>query len=237
MSLHAQRRRQIPFDPSLCERDPLLWPLARAASTFAGETDWPEVRSYGRAFTGEPVVRFELARPAPRRRRGPPDPAALYDARITRDRCVPTRRGSWHDFLNALVWATFPRAKLALHERQLQALLSRLDPGARTLPATRSREHDALALLDEGGAVVLEDRHRRRPVLFGHALYEGLVLGVRPRAAAALEAHGPEDACDDDAYVARADDVVASRLRAGPLMPDDLARLALPPAAVHEALP
>ena len=227
MSLHAQRRREIPFDPRFTERDPLLWPLARAASTFAAETDWPDVRSYARAFAGDPVVRFEPARPASRRRREPPNPAALYDARITRDRCVPTRPGSWHDFLNALVWATFPRAKLALHERQLQAMLSRMNPRARTLPASRSREHDALALLDEGGAVVLEDGPRREPVLFGHALYEGLVLGVRPRAAAALEAALPEGPIDAGRCVGRAEEAIASRLGGGPLMPEDLARLTL----------
>jgi hypothetical protein len=227
MSLHAQRRRQIPFDPRFFERDALLWPLARAASTFVSETSWPDVRSYARAFANEPVVRFEPATPAPRRRREPPDPTALYDARITRDRCVPTRPACWHDFLNALVWATFPRAKLALHERQLQALLSRLDPQARTLPATRSREHDALALLDEGGAVVLEDGPRRRPVLFGHALYEGLVLGVRPWAAGALKAALPGGPLDAEACVGRADEAIASRLAGGPLLPEVLARLTL----------
>jgi DUF3025 family protein len=227
MSLHAQRRSQIPFDPLFYERDPLLWPLARAASTFAREADWPDVRSYARAFASDPVVRFEPPKPAPRRRRAPPDPNALYDARITHDRCVPTRPECWHDFLNALVWATFPRAKLALHGRQLQALLSRLDPGARTLPPTRSREHDALALLDEGGAVVLEDGPRRRPVLFGHALYEGLVLGVRPRAAAALAASLPQGPVDAGACLGRVDEAIASRLAGAPLMPEDLARLTL----------
>lgn len=228
-SLHAQRRRQIPFDPRFVEKDPLLWPLRRAASTFASETDWPDVRSYARAFADAPVVRFEPAVPSPRRRRRrAPDPDALYDARITRERCVPTRPACWHDFLNALVWATFPRAKQALHERQLQALLSRLEPCARALPPTRSREHDALALLDEGGAVLLRDGRRESAVLFGHALYEGLVLGVRPWAAGALRAELPEGRFDPAFQVARADEAIAARLAAGPLLPDELLRFTLP---------
>jgi hypothetical protein len=88
--------------------------------------------------------------------------------------------------LNALVWASFPRSKLALHERQLRALVARLPPGARTLPPTRSREHDALALIDEGGVVILRDGRAEVEVVFGHALYEGRVLGRGPMTACAL---------------------------------------------------
>jgi hypothetical protein len=117
------------------------------------------------------------------------DAARLYDARIVRDRCVPTRPRSWHDFLNALVWATFPRAKRALHERQHRALAERIPAGATTLPSTRSREHDALALIDEGGVVLLEDGRAKETVVFGHAVYEGLVLGRGPATTCAVHAH------------------------------------------------
>lgn len=167
-----------PFDPRFHEKHALFWPIARAAAAFAEETDWPEVGSYARAFPSPELacVRFERSAPPVRRRRGGLDTASLYDARITRDACVPTRERSWHDFLNALVWATFPRAKRALHDRQHRVLQARIPAGARTLPATRSREHDAIALLDEGGVVVFDDGHASSMVLFGHAIYEGLVL-------------------------------------------------------------
>jgi hypothetical protein len=167
------------FDARFHERHPLFWPIARAAAAFAGEADWPAVETYGRALraTGEGTVRFEASAATARRRRGALDATLLYDARITRDGVVPTRERSWHDFLNALVWATFPRAKRALHARQHRALQARIQAGARTLPATRSREHDALALVDEGGVVVLEDGRESATVVFGHALFEGLVLG------------------------------------------------------------
>jgi len=132
----------------------------------------------------------------------------LYDARIVLDAEVPTRGGCWHDLMNALVWGTFPRSKLALHTRQHRAIEARVAPGARTLPATRSRELDALALFDEGGVALLApDPTRlrsapargRRPisgpelasddvdaVVFGHAIYESLVLGVRPAVVAGV---------------------------------------------------
>jgi hypothetical protein len=174
----------IGFDARFHERHPLFWPIARAARAFAGERDWPAVETYARVFGehGSAPARFEEAPAPPRRRRGAVNRDALYDARIERG-VVPTRPRCWHDFLNALVWATFPRAKRALHARQHRVLQARIEPQARTLPAARSREHDALALVDEGGAVVLEDGRASSLVLFGHAIYEGFVLG-RPEATA-----------------------------------------------------
>ncbi|HEY8088160.1 MAG TPA: DUF3025 domain-containing protein, partial [Polyangiaceae bacterium] len=179
-----------PFEPRFFETHPLFWPIAPAASAFVGETDWPAPASYARAFRRDasPLVRFESAAAPGRRRRRQLDPHALYDARISTG-WVPTRERSWHDFLNALVWATFPRAKRALHARQLRVLGACIEPGARRLPPRRSREHDALALVDEGGVVVLDDGRERVPVLFGHALYEGLVLRRGAMTACAVTAH------------------------------------------------
>ena len=99
--------------------------------------------------------------------------AELYDARIVNDRVVPTRPRMWHDFLNSLVWLTFPKAKLALHRRQHAAIERWIPPGATQLPNARTREQDALALIDEGGVLLVEGR----TMFFGHALYEGLVFG------------------------------------------------------------
>jgi hypothetical protein len=145
----------------------------------------------------------------------------LYDGRIAIGRRVPTRANCWHDFLNALVWGTFPRSKQALHSRQHRAIAARIEPGARVLPPTRTRELDALALLDEGGVIVSADdpeplkkalrfdTHSDRAsashgsvstgvlrnaiasgqaeaIVFGHAIFESLVLGVAPAAVAAF---------------------------------------------------
>jgi hypothetical protein len=224
--------RDRSFDGRFFEGHALFWALAPAASAFAGERDWPPVEAYARAFAdpASTPVRFEAAPPPPRRRRpAPVDTARLYDARITRERCVPTRPRSWHDFLNALVWATFPRAKLALHQRQLRALVERIPEGARTLPATRSREHDALALLDEGGVVILDDGASRASVLFGHALYEGLVLGRGPMTAGSISARVAAVPTDPRALCAAADDALATYLARPTLDPGDLTRFPIDP--------
>jgi Protein of unknown function (DUF3025) len=179
--------------------DPLFWPLQRAAKALAGYDDFPPVDALASVFHGEPPVRFVPA--APRRRRGASvDVRALYDARITLDREVPTRHRSWHDLMNVLVWGTFPHAKRALHARQHRAIAERLAPGARRLPPTRTPELDALALLDEGGVVLVSPpsqnalratddagpRAPHAPIVFGHAIYESLVLGVAPAVVAAI---------------------------------------------------
>ena len=185
-------RRAAPFDPHFVSRDARFWPLARAARALAGLADFPPVEALTRVFEGEPPVRFVEA--APRRsRQSAIDVEALYDARIALGGVVPTRRGCWHDLMNALVWGTFPRAKRALHARQHRAIARRLAPNARKLPPTRTPELDALALLDEGGVLLLEPKTpgdrlppAQRTVLFGHAIYESLALGVRPAVAAAM---------------------------------------------------
>jgi hypothetical protein len=220
-------RRAAPFDPQFLARSPLFWPLARAARLLGPCDDFPSADELMKVFDGAPPIRFVEASPA-RRRREAVDARALYDGRVTIEGVVPTRARCWHDFMNALVWATFPRAKRALHARQHRAIASRLAPDARTLPP-RSPELDALALLDEGGiAVLAPDPERvhtalstRQPgalrelvaasdavaVIFGHAIYESLALGVTPAVAAAIvivHDRSQQDAVSDaDAGLAR----------------------------------
>jgi hypothetical protein len=148
------------------------------------------------------ALRFVATPPKKRRlRRGPVDLAALYEGRIVLGGEVPTRLDDWHDFFNALTFTAFPRAKWALHTRQFALLQARVAPGAARLPGARSREQDALALLDEGGiALAVQPEHARelapadstfssdcealcrsgeaRAVPFGHALPEHLVEGL-----------------------------------------------------------
>jgi len=92
--------------------------------------------------------------------------------------------------MNALVWATFPLAKRALHTRQHGLVV----PAAPGESARRPRELDALALFDEGGLVVKREPSatetlteeelaaeieagKATALVFGHAIYEGIVLG------------------------------------------------------------
>jgi hypothetical protein len=168
----------VDWDPSFFRASPLFWPIAPAAAKLEGFARWPEPEELSCLFEGEAPVRFVPA--APRARRGRRLGASeRYDALISEHRLVPTRRGSWHDVLNALVWATFPSAKLALHARQHRAITSRLGPDLR-LPGGRTRDQDAVAMLDEGGVVLLQGGGETpSPIVFGHAIYERLVCDGR----------------------------------------------------------
>ncbi len=193
------------WDPRFYQRSPLFWPIAPAAERLARFEGWPSPEDLTRLFEGEPPVRFVAAPPRPRRGLLPAD--ARYDARIALERTVSTRAASWHDLLNALVWTSFPRAKAALHARQHRMIAARLGEDLR-LPGARTKEQDAVAMLDEGGVVLLCAEGRRAElarasktragsevaawveqgeasaVTFGHAIYEG--AGVRGAAGAGV---------------------------------------------------
>lgn len=207
-------RRESPFDPSVFSL-PLFWALAPAARGLSATHRMPSVEEIDAACGAAAGVRFVPAKPRPRRGDG----ALSYDASITERGEVPTREGSWHDLMNALVWAAFPRGKRALHALQARYVAAARGTGRRTPP------HDALAILDEGGVLVCAsgpldgeaaiarglDEGTARIVPFGHAIYESVAIGApRPlvRARALVVAPGQ----DDPALVSAADAALADVL-------------------------
>jgi len=201
---------KVGWDPALCERSAWFWPLSAAAKHFAAHADWPSFADFDAAYlactagTGAPALTFrDNVRKQDKRAEGRVVLEALYDARITLVREVPTRERNWHDLLNMLCFATFPHSKLALHARQYARLAERVDASTARLPNRRTPEQDALTLFDEGGvllagapdaaaqlaaaapeareSVCLELCEARllRVVPFGHALYEHLIEGLR----------------------------------------------------------
>lgn len=228
-------RRSIPFDPQFLARHPLMWPLARAARPFvAGDArEWPAVQSWGAVFAANdaPPIGFVRATPRPRGgRRRQRAQSTMYDVSIIERGQVPSRERHWHDFFNALVWGTFPRAKAALHRRQAAMLTARLDPDVpRLLPPHRTREQDGLAMIDEGGVVALAAPDGELRLVFGHAVYEGFVVGVLDMTARMVRL--PVAALTDDP-IAQADAALAATL-ADPTfstLPDDLPRVFVPDA-------
>ncbi len=233
-------RRALPFDPRFVARHPLLWPLERAARAFRDADDWPAVSAWSAplAAAGVPPIDFTVAAPRPRRagRRPRFDPSAQYDVSISERGLVPSRERNWHDFLNALVWATFPRAKAALHRRQGAMLAARIDPALPRPPAHRTRQQDGLAMIDEGGVLALAAPAAELRIVFGHALHEGFVLGV-PRMTASL-VRLTVAALDADP-LAQADAALAERLADPTLstLPESMPRVHVPDAATAPWMP
>jgi hypothetical protein len=209
-----------------------MWPLAHAARPFAAASEWPAVHAWNvvlAAGPSPPPVTFVPAAPRPRggqrRRRAP---STIYDVSIIERGHVPSRERHWHDFFNALVWATFPRAKVALHRRQAAMLTARLAPSTpRRLPPHRTREQDGLAMIDEGGVLALTSPNATLHLVFGHAVFEGFVLGVPAMTARTVRLPVARLAPDP---IAQADAALAAAL-ADPTfstLPDDLPRIYVP---------
>lgn len=222
---------------------PLAWPFAPLRFLLGAAAGIPPIDAIDAALAPRAGVRFVTAPPRPGRRAravAPVDPA-VYDTAIVERGEVPTRPGNAHDLANALVWATFPRSKRALHARQLGAVRAAARPGQ---PWARSEEGDALAMLDEGGVVLVasprevEDverdlrrgddaalaaraRERRAiGVVFGHSILEHLGRGEHaPVAGLALALPGDPAAPDleeiDALLAARIGDRAAFLARRG----------------------
>jgi hypothetical protein len=138
---------------------------------LADPRDWPEVAAY-RALLGADV---DFVVPGGRLPAGldASDVDDSYIGHCVRG-AVPTRPRNLHDLMNALTWAAYPRAKLALCRRQVEVARAR---GPRT-NRLRTKAQDRLAMLDEGGLLALPDGDER---VFGHGLLEDLVLGRSSR--------------------------------------------------------
>jgi len=229
------------WDAASVARHELAWPIRAHAARFAASPDWPSIDelndTLADALAGS--ARFVPCPPRRRHRRAAPITAKdLYDGRIALDGEVPTRLRSWHDFFNALVWATWPRAKRRLHERQHEAIAARVAVPTWRLPPTRTPELHRLAMLDEGGVVLLaapgeaaglraalaqgDDAAVARAVsessaellVFGHALYDHLREGGGQRLFARAEVvPAPTDLPPDRATrLAVADETLARAL-------------------------
>lgn len=241
------------WDPHFTRAHPAFAALAPIASRFEGCPRWPDIDAWNRALadlsltvaSGAPL---RFVPQAPRRRGRALVAVERYECRVHDRGEVPSRSRSWHDLFNMLCWATFPRTKAALNARQ-RAAVARLDlDGATRLPNARTREQDALAMLDEGGCGILTTRPLDAPiaggdvdaveaavragearvVVVGHAVYEHMVSSPTVVRALAVVVPASELPATLDASVARLDAGVAAALADGSF-------LASPPA--HAALP
>jgi hypothetical protein len=248
---------KLGWDAHFMRRSPWFWPLAAAARRFEALTDWPTLADYDGLYAqlavsrGAPPLRFgDNVRKQDKRAQGRIVVEELYDARISLRGQVPTRERDWHDFFNALCFATFPHAKHALHSRQYGALAARVPKDATRLPNARTPEQDALTLFDEGGAVIaatphaaqllaqteadartacliaLETEGEARVMPFGHALFEHLVEGLRCPGGCTQVVTLASRPADDDALLHTVDRALAAALQ-------DPARFASPRECSH----
>lgn len=183
---------------------PLFRPFERIAEPLRAE-EFPSASDYTRLCEGErvrrtpdlaPLTFVKMEKKPRRQRRSEVRLEGLYDGSIALRGEVFCLEASYHDLLNAVVFAAFPRSKRTLHARQFAALERWADVTAARLPGKRTREQDALTIFDEGGVVLAmsDEAHEAWQksrtqtqlvpesddiiaLLFGHALLEHLLEG------------------------------------------------------------
>lgn len=184
------------WNPNFYNASPIFEPLTPLAKNFQDCCDWPSRQQLG-FLLRETGIRVEAGSGLPiqfvsQKTSNNKDLKQHYESRIFLTGKVSTRQENWHDFFNALVWITFPRAKAALNRIHYQELMH----APQTNVEKRGPLRDAATLFDESGVVVLGSRpvliellkqhewkkvfwQRRSTVLssmrfivFGHALFE-----------------------------------------------------------------
>jgi hypothetical protein len=78
--------------------------------------------------------------------------ACDYEQRILESGAIPTRPDNLHDFMNALVWLSFPRTKASLNRTHCRTLADNPSEAKQ-----RSPRRDAMTLLDESGVLVFTE--------------------------------------------------------------------------------
>ena len=162
------RMRNVDFEPAQWSNLPVLAPYVPWLQRLAqAGTRWPRVETYRDLLETE----VDFVEPQRRLKAGldASDIEESYLGRCVSGR-VPTRHGNLHDFLNALTWARFPKAKMAHCRRQVAYAKGRgIDTNR-----LRTPEQDRLAMIDEGGILQVNEG---RAICFGHGLLEDAVLG------------------------------------------------------------
>jgi hypothetical protein len=155
--------------------------IADLVGRLRDDRDWPSIERLDAVLRDElATVGVRLVEAAKTKATlladGTIDPSSLYEVMIVERGEIPTRPRNAHDLLNAIVWAAFPQSKLALTQRLADVQRARA-VGRTQLPSTRSREHDRLALVDEGAVLCVRGSRAPSTWIFGHAIYEHAYAG------------------------------------------------------------
>ncbi len=161
---------ELAWDPYFFQASVLFSPISAIARSFLLHQHWPTLSDYNqvklnvqRSVRNYPILaKKTFVKQTMQSSRS----AALgYEQRIYLKGEIQTRLCNWHDYLNALVWLTFPRSKQRLNVLQHQ-LISRCSTKQRTALQNQ------LAHFDECGVVVIYRQQRYADWLRQHKWLE-----------------------------------------------------------------
>ncbi len=167
------------WDSQFLDCSELFFPIMPYGKIFSNNTEWPNLIELNQfkpegleSWSGH-KIRF-VKQKGSRSKEGF---EGLYEPRIFLKGEVRTRLQNWHDFFNSQIWYTFPKSKSALNMRQFIAFDENADFPWKTAPLSRMREQDYMTMFDEGGCLIPYSKHISLPFIFGHAVYERMILG------------------------------------------------------------
>lgn len=180
-----KKREHVPqptirsWDSQFLSCSELFFPIMPYGQIFSNNSDWPNLYDLNdkkpegiKSWSGH-NIRFVLQKGS----RSAEGFESLYEPRIFLKGEVRTRLQNWHDFYNAQIWYTFPKSKSALNMRQFISFDEHAVFPWKTSPPSRMREQDYMTMFDEGGCILVQSGSYSIPFLFGHAVYERMILG------------------------------------------------------------
>ncbi|MDP3274094.1 MAG: DUF3025 domain-containing protein [Deltaproteobacteria bacterium] len=189
ITLRNRRPDHRAWQQTIHERSRVFAPYATVAAPLFALSTWPtmdeltvSLRAQCRAAQLEPHAFVRQVSQRGRVRML----SESYDGSIVTRREIPTRDSHWHDLMNALVWIALPQTKCALHTLQYGLLAARAEPDGRMAPGPRTPEHDTVAMLDEGGVMVLCAESLVEPLCRSLAALDRSVLDAALRAESAV---------------------------------------------------
>jgi len=227
------------FDPSLWNRDfihtsPIFNPIKPAYNASACNiAKWPTLDDCNASFSNETNKLFnnnqKQIRFVEQSLDKKPPFTMQYEPRVYLTGEVQTRLNNWHDFLQVLVWKTWPKTKSLINELHYQSSSKRTEN-------KRSNVENFLTLFDECGIVIISsnatlldyiinfqwkslfvgnrERFNReiRCITCGHAMYEKALNPYIGMTAQALLIQVTEDFFSTEASSQKIDEMIVDNI-------------------------
>jgi len=148
----VQDKKQDQWNPSFFKQTPLFWPITPTLTeNIISSPSWPTLDQCNQLLSNnipnknQKIITFvEQASTCH-------SFEEEYEPRIFLSGEVQTRLHNWHDFLQVLVWKTFPKTKALLNEIHYSAAIERYEKNDKQ----RSKKENFVTLFDECGSIIV----------------------------------------------------------------------------------
>lgn len=157
------------WDDCFYQRSDMFFPLQSAAKLFSS-AKWPSLEQMNNVLSHSNIVLdgHELHAVSQSSKQEKTNFHENYEQRIHLRGEIQTRLENWHDYLNLLVWLTFPSIKGQLNQIQFQQSMLQRARGLKNRTVIQQK----LAHFDECGVIVVSSDPRLLKLLRNHQWQE-----------------------------------------------------------------